>query len=133
MRRGRGCCLNKTNLLIALARAVGIPARYLFFEGCPASPRKEIAAARVPHFVPELYVEGQWTAGDPAFETNLAAVYETGALGKTTWRETKKEKRAVALPWWLWPVQRVVIRVDGKARVVRRAVAEARAKISDRP
>jgi transglutaminase-like putative cysteine protease len=131
LRRGAGCCLAKSNLLIALARARGIPARYVSFEGCLHSPRPEISAQRLVHIIPELFVEGAWMAGDPAYEAGLAAVYETGELGKRTWSAVKAERRWNGLPRWLWAAQRLAIWITPGSWKVRRAVRDARVGIRD--
>ncbi len=126
LRRKQGCCLAKSNVMVAMARAIEIPARYVLFEGRLLSPREDIAGQRLAHIVPEVFIEDEWVIGDPAYERNLASVYETGELGKVSWCDVQKEERHARLPIWLWPGQRLMIWLTPGAWKVRNAVAAAR-------
>jgi transglutaminase-like putative cysteine protease len=126
LRRRKGCCLNKSNLLIALARSVKLPARYLLFDCRLHSPNLELAAQRLQHIVPEIHCADVWLAGDPAYESALSEVYEIGVLGKTTWLDVRREERRAALPYWLWPAQRLIIWISPGAWKVRRATGACR-------
>ena len=123
--RGQGCCLAKSNLLVALARARGIRARYRQFRGYLDSPDERIARAIHEHIVPELYVNDLWMIGDPAYNSRVASVYEVGELGKTTWHGLTSEKVLANLPNWMWLGQRMVIWLSPSAYEVRRKVAKA--------
>jgi transglutaminase-like putative cysteine protease len=123
--RGEGCCLAKSNLLVALARAKGIPARYRQFTGFLNSPDEQIAKLKHQHIIAELFVNGQWVAGDPAYDATIETVYEKGELGKTTWHNLSTDKVFENLPHWLWLVQRIIIWVSPSAHLVRRKVAKA--------
>jgi len=88
LRKRRGMCLGKTNLLIAMSRWLGIPARYRIFkiksEGTlwkwVAKQDSELASqmgdpsAEQDHIVAEVYLDG-WEVWDPtrdhAFEEGL--------------------------------------------------------------
>ncbi|MCB9746435.1 MAG: transglutaminase family protein [Alphaproteobacteria bacterium] len=69
-------CIDKANLLVASARALGIPGRLHF-----ADVRNHIGTARleallgtnrlVYHGYAELYLEGRWVAATPAFNAAL--------------------------------------------------------------
>ncbi len=71
--RGDGFCIQKAVLLVALARAVGIPARLLF-----ADIRNYFAPQEMVdwlgknlfthHGYCELYIEGKWVKATPAFD-----------------------------------------------------------------
>jgi len=123
--RGQGCCLAKSNLLVALARARGIPARYRQFSGYLNSPDERIARVKHEHIVPELYVNDRWIIGDPAYNIRVASVYEVGEMGKTTWHGLTSEKVLASLPNWMWIGQRIVIWLSPSAYAVRRKVARA--------
>ena len=124
LERGQGCCLAKSNLLVALARSRGIPARYRQFSGYLNSPDERIARAKHQHIVPELYMNDRWMIGDPAYNSKVASVYEVGELGKTTWHGLTNQKVLSSLPNWMWVGQRIVIWLSPAAYVVRRKVAE---------
>jgi len=74
--RGRGYCVQKAVLLVALSRARGIPSRLVF-----ADIRNHLASRRlvemmgtdlfVYHGYGELLLEGRWTKLTPAFEEEL--------------------------------------------------------------
>jgi len=74
--RGKGYCVQKSALLVGLARAAGIPARLIFadirilrFEG----PLREMMATDLftYHGYVELYVRDKWLRVTPSFELPL--------------------------------------------------------------
>ena len=74
--RGKGYCVQKAVLLVALARAAGIPARL----GC-AKIRNHLVPPKVLeilksnifpwHGYAELYLEGKWVKATPAFDLKM--------------------------------------------------------------
>ncbi|MBS0370486.1 MAG: transglutaminase family protein [Proteobacteria bacterium] len=74
--RGRGFCIPKAALLVAGARALGIPGRIGF-----ADVRNHLASARLIeanngdifrwHSYAELFLDGQWVKATPAFDLKL--------------------------------------------------------------
>ncbi|MEL6866819.1 MAG: transglutaminase-like domain-containing protein, partial [Bacteroidota bacterium] len=74
--REHGHCIDKATLMIAMARACGIPARL-----CLAKVRNHLATEKleaylesnemVPHGIAELYLEGQWVKATPTFNSSL--------------------------------------------------------------
>lgn len=74
--RGKGYCVQKAVLLVALARAVGIPARL-----CCAKIRNHLVPPKVLerlksdifpwHGYAELYLEGKWVKATPAFDLRM--------------------------------------------------------------
>lgn len=76
LEREEGHCLDKANLMIALLRAVGIPARL-----CLAKVRNHIAAEQMtqafgtdeltPHGYVEVYLHHRWIKATPAFNKEL--------------------------------------------------------------
>lgn len=74
--RGKGYCVQKSVLLIALARAVGIPARL----GC-AKIKNHLLSQKVMnilqsnifpwHGYAELYLDGTWVKATPAFDLKM--------------------------------------------------------------
>lgn len=77
--RGSGYCVQKAVLLVALARAVGIPARL-----CCAKIRNQLVPPRVLerlksdifpwHGYAELYLGGRWVKATPAFDIRMCRV-----------------------------------------------------------
>ncbi len=76
IQKEEGHCIDKAVILIALARAVEIPARL-----CLAKVRNHIATEKleeelgtnilVPHGYAELWIEGSWVKATPAFNKEL--------------------------------------------------------------
>lgn len=74
--RDAGHCIDKTILMIAACRAVGIPARI-----CLAKVRNHIATEKLveklgtdellPHGYAEIYLEGKWIKSTPVFNKSL--------------------------------------------------------------
>jgi len=74
--RGKGYCVQKAVLLVALARASGIPARLCF-----AKIRNHLVPAKVIeilksdifpwHGYAELYLDGRWVKATPAFDLQI--------------------------------------------------------------
>lgn len=79
---GRGVCQDLTHLLVAAARADGLPARYVagyqYVEGLPR-------AAHDPHAWAEIHVDGLgWVSFDPTVGTSATDAYARVAVGLDT-------------------------------------------------
>ena len=72
---GEGFCIPKAVLLVALARAVGIPARlYLTVirnHLVPDKLSKLMGSDLFTHGYSELYIEGKWVKSTPAFDLKM--------------------------------------------------------------
>ena len=71
--KGEGYCVQKALLLVALARAAGIPARLRFAEIRIHHTAKSIAEKRGSNVFPyhglsDLYVEGRWVKATPTYD-----------------------------------------------------------------
>ena len=81
LRIGKGSCLTKANLQIALLRSVGIPARFRIMEFKGNDPREwegilpKFAVSRMPerfpHYFAEVHLEGRWIMADATFDKAL--------------------------------------------------------------
>ncbi|MFC1932865.1 transglutaminase family protein [Chloroflexota bacterium] len=74
--RGEGFCIQKAILLVALSRAVGIPARLGFAIIRNHLLSKKIAEMLVSNVFPdhgyaELYLDGKWVTATPAFDLEM--------------------------------------------------------------
>lgn len=70
---GEGYCVQKAVLLVALARAAGIPARLRFAEIRAHLTAPEMAAKRGSnifswHGLTDLFIEGRWVKATPAYD-----------------------------------------------------------------
>ena len=104
-----GVCLDQLSLLIAIARAGGIPARYRLYGLAPTQELYNLMVAPNPiiretyealgfldamHGEAELMVDGRWIHGDPTFSDELSAgtgipISELG--GEPGWRVRVKK------------------------------------------
>ena len=81
LRLGKGSCLTKATLQVALLRSVGIPARFRIMEFKGNDPDEwegivpKFAVSRMPerwsHYLGEVYVEGKWIMADATFDKAL--------------------------------------------------------------
>lgn len=76
LRQGFGFCIPKAILLVALNRAIGIPARLCLADiRVPriSSAFKELAGTDIMafHGYAEMFVAGRWVKADPAFDIDL--------------------------------------------------------------
>lgn len=85
LERDKGHCIDKANLLVACARAVGIPARLRF-----AKVRNHLGTAKLEemlrsdvlvfHGMAELWLEGKWVKSTPAFNKELCDLLKVAPL-----------------------------------------------------
>lgn len=78
---GKGSCLTKATLQVALLRSVGIPARFRVLEFKGNDPEEwegilpSFAVSRMPerwpHYFAEVYIEGKWIMADATFDKYL--------------------------------------------------------------
>ncbi len=78
LRRGWGYCVQKSAVLVALARALGIPARLAFADienKILPPPMIEMLGGHVLyyHCFVEWWIGGQWRKATPSFDTQLCA------------------------------------------------------------
>jgi len=81
LKTGKGNCLTKATLQVALLRSVGIPARFRVIEFKGNDPKEwkgilpSLAISRIPnrwpHYFVEVYIEGRWMMADATFDKAL--------------------------------------------------------------
>jgi transglutaminase-like putative cysteine protease len=74
--RGEGFCIQKAALLIALSRAVGIPARFRFATLRNHLMPEKMAELFVSNVIPdhgfaEFHLDGKWVGATPAFDLEM--------------------------------------------------------------
>lgn len=85
LERGTGHCVEKSVLLAACARALGIPARLEFFD-----VKNHIASQKLLdllqsdvfafHGLTQLYIDGKWVKATPAFNAKLCEKFNVAPL-----------------------------------------------------
>ncbi|MEM5804707.1 MAG: transglutaminase family protein [Candidatus Aenigmatarchaeota archaeon] len=99
----RAECADKNNVLVALARAAGIPARYVLITGKLKVKRKDLDV-EIPHVAAEVFVGGKWVLADPSYGKNTKNIIEACQWGKPIWKSLKGEPTYVpALPAPMFP------------------------------
>lgn len=86
LRLAKGSCLTKATLQVALLRAIGIPARFRVMEFKGNDPDEwegilpSFAVSRMPnqfpHYLAEVYINGEWIMADATFDKSLIADIE---------------------------------------------------------
>ena len=89
---------DKSNLLVALCRAKGIPARYLNLECQMATKMKHELGHSKMHKPAELFINGKWLVADPTFSSDTARLVSPSRLGIPTWRKVYKSKTTAGMP-----------------------------------
>jgi transglutaminase-like putative cysteine protease len=85
LKKGRGYCVEKANLLGALARSIGIPARFGFADvinHLGAEKLRSILRTNIFafHGYTELFLNGKWVKATPAFNKSLCQKLGVNAL-----------------------------------------------------
>lgn len=97
----RAICVDKTNLLVALCRASGIPARYIFLDA-KLKPKKDIPKW-TKHAVAEIYLDGEWKIADPAFGEKSKEIMPVNEFGEKSWTKAKNiERKASMSRMFVW-------------------------------
>jgi transglutaminase-like putative cysteine protease len=85
LKKGRGYCVEKANLLGAAARAVGIPSRFGFADVINHIGAEKLRALLQTdvfafHGYVELFLDGKWVKATPAFNKSLCEKLGVNAL-----------------------------------------------------
>ncbi|MGL4669184.1 MAG: pseudomurein-binding repeat-containing protein [Methanobacteriaceae archaeon] len=84
--KGWGNCVDKTHLLIALLRAIDIPARYVH-GNCYFTGSKQW----IGHVWGEIYIDGKWVFADTTSSTNKLGIINNWNVGTYTLKGTYTE------------------------------------------
>jgi transglutaminase-like putative cysteine protease len=84
-----GICTDKVNLFIALCRAIGIPARYLFVYCDLNTLLKELPSV-VGHASAEVFLDDRWIISDPTFGKNEEKLFPINKFGEPSWKNAKE-------------------------------------------
>lgn len=121
---GEGCCFDKTNLLVALHRASGIPARYRQMK-CELNVKDDDLPADAFHLVAEVKLDGEWQVLDPSFDDSVSEIVETSEWGKETWTAVHSQKTYAEIPFYLpYVINYLVMRFSRKVKTIQSRINE---------
>lgn len=84
LERNTGACVDKSSLFIALCRAAGIPARYVFVTA-ELITKKDIDFTQLQHCSTEILLNGQWKIVDPTFDPSLLSIFPQATFDSVNW------------------------------------------------
>ena len=91
LRRRTGACVDKSSLFIALCRAVGIPARYVFLKA-KIITKKDIGLSELDHCATEIALNGNWKIVDPTFDSSLLSIFPKAEFDAINWWDEKESQ-----------------------------------------
>lgn len=153
LKSGRGTCIDKVSLFIALCRAGGLPARYQLYSTALAEPiynfmaKTDSAATRLynaigyapGHGSAEVQIDGKWIMSDVTFapEYEAASGVPLSHLGENTegkwgWCQSKKRIVLEGLPLGISLLSRIILNGIGRGAAERANVGLARKRAEGR-
>lgn len=96
----RAVCIDKANLLVALCRSVGIPARYLSLDVEFKFKIKDVPRVQK-HILAEINLGGEWIMADPSFDRDLSILIKPAEFGKVNWTVKSQSMTWTSIPFWL--------------------------------
>lgn len=91
---------DKSNLLVALLRSQGIPARFRLLR-CTFHNRYRDREDASIHAPVEIRLDGDWVTADPAFGPQTSRFIPASTFGEPTWEQVRSSERMTQLPRWL--------------------------------
>ncbi|MEM7825982.1 MAG: transglutaminase-like domain-containing protein [Candidatus Aenigmatarchaeota archaeon] len=82
-------CVDKTNLFIALCRAINIPARYLLILSCELKSKRRDFPKTTGHVAAEVYLDNEWKIVDPTFGKHTKRLVPISKFKKPSWEKIK--------------------------------------------
>jgi len=119
LKKKSSCCVGKTNLFVALCRAIGIPTRYIMFKCNLKSTIKDLSTSVVRHVAAEIYVDRKWIIVDPAYEKSVGKMYEPSKFGVPTWTKWWDVQRVKSLPRGFSFLQKLFFASNSEVKKVR--------------
>lgn len=116
-------CVDKTNLFIALCRAVGIPARYIILD-CELDMKIKDLPRQMKHTAAEVFVNNKWVVADPTFGKQTERVINISEFGKPSWINSKNIKRAKELSSFFILVGNIITRILPSMKKLKKAIEE---------
>lgn len=99
--RGKGICIDKASLFIALCRAIGIPSRYIILLKIRTRAHNKYLK-EMGHVATEVVLNGKWKCIDPCFGPATKELIRENTFTKPSWEVLGKTIRVEEFsPWFL--------------------------------
>jgi len=98
-----GECADKNNVFVALARAAGIPARYVMVKSTLKSHNPAFKKAVVPHVGGQVQINGKWIMADPSYGKDTVGLVDLCEFGKPIWIKPLEKHEMTELPKPMFP------------------------------
>lgn len=118
-------CMDKTNLFIALCRALGIPARYVLLD-CEFDIKKSDIPRWTKHAVAEVFVNSEWIIADPSFGKHTKKLMDINQFGKVSWVNAKNMKRVEELSGFFVLIGNLVMSIAPFSKKLKKAIEETK-------
>lgn len=116
----KAVCIDKTNLMVALCRASGIPARYIALD-VKLKTKNDIPVLK--HMLAEVFYGGRWHKLDPTFGKSSSNFINASKFEKIdNWKGKSKETRFPSLPWFIPILTWFMYRLDKNVLRLKRTI-----------
>ena len=121
----KAVCVDKTNLFIALCRAVGIPSRYILLD-CDLKPKRKDMPPRTRHASAEVFLNNKWVIADPDFGKTTQKIMPINEFGKPCWSKVYSIKRAKGLSFFFVTMANLFLRFSKTSKILKKAIEESK-------
>jgi len=121
----KAVCVDKTNLFIALCRAVGIPSRYILLD-CDLKPKRKDMPPRTRHASAEVFLNNKWIIADPDFGKTTQKIMPINEFGKPCWSKVYSIKRVKGLSIFFVMIANLFLRFSKTSKILKRAIEESK-------
>ncbi len=111
-------CSDKTNLFVALCRAIGIPVRYVLAD-CYLNTNDKELPRKSKHIYAEVFLNGKWIIADPAFGAESKKLFKQSVFGKPAWTKQENIKKMQGIPGFIFFFVNLYIKRSGFSKIVR--------------
>lgn len=116
----KAVCIDKANLIIALCRALGYPAKYVALS-CKLKSKEDLPV--MPHMYAEVFFDRRWHKIDPNFGNNTRHFIEPSEFDKIkNWQLVGKESKLNSLPLIVPLITRIMYVISPTAKKLKSVV-----------
>jgi len=118
-------CIDKTNLFVALCRAVGIPSRYILLD-CVLKPKRKDLPPRTRHIAAEIFLNNKWIIADPDFGKTTEKIMPINEFGKPCWSRVYNMKKVKDLSFFFVIIANLFLRFSKTSKILKKAIEECK-------